>query len=272
MVEISHRPWSPLVERAWVALHSSWLIPPQTHTDNNLRIWIPLRKLLYKARKHRAVEIERLRADSQAATRLEMEDQKMPLPLSSGPFPNESSADAFRQLWRQLMGRTDSTREGTSTFGSSGASSADISMHRDYTPQPLANFVSESDAGSKIHSEPRNLGVGEHKVEQTPEHVNISYQEPVTTIHSSNDPGQTEAPSQRSFHATSATTDWSNEDNMRQEFTPWSFAEPDFLVDPLPDMDIDFMDANMDLEGDVSWYNWVEFAKSMERGAMQNPL
>ncbi|RMZ84547.1 hypothetical protein DV737_g1137, partial [Chaetothyriales sp. CBS 132003] len=80
MIELSRRAWSPVVERAWIALHSSWLIPARTSTDKNLRIWIPLRKLMHKSRRHRTAEINRLRADPQAAARLEMEDQKFPSP------------------------------------------------------------------------------------------------------------------------------------------------------------------------------------------------
>ena len=36
MIEISRRPWSPIVERAWVALHSSWLIPAQTPIEKTI--------------------------------------------------------------------------------------------------------------------------------------------------------------------------------------------------------------------------------------------
>lgn len=107
LLEVGRRPWSPLVERAWVALHSRWLIPVQSHSDKNLRIWVPLRKLMAKARNHREVEIERLVGDPQDAIRLDFEDfedSMLPVPASSGPFPGGSDAvGLFRERWRQLF-------------------------------------------------------------------------------------------------------------------------------------------------------------------------
>ena len=52
MIDISRLPWSPIVERAWVALHRSWLMPARGPVNKNLRIWIPLRRLIAKASKH----------------------------------------------------------------------------------------------------------------------------------------------------------------------------------------------------------------------------
>ncbi len=75
LVEIPRRPWGPTVERAWVALHSRFLIPPQTDTDTrSMRVWIPLRKLMAQARRHRSAELLRLRADPVAAAKLEADD------------------------------------------------------------------------------------------------------------------------------------------------------------------------------------------------------
>jgi hypothetical protein len=102
LLDIIRRPWSPIIERAWVALHSSWLIPAQTSRHKSLRIWVPLHKLMSKARKHRGAEIARLQADPQAAAALEM-DSEFPVPSSSGPFAGGSTVDIFRERWRQLV-------------------------------------------------------------------------------------------------------------------------------------------------------------------------
>lgn len=88
LIEISRRPWSPIVERAWLALHSQWLIPAESHMDKNQRVWVPLRRLTANARKHREAELERLRSDPQAAERLEIEDQRIAAPASPGPLPS----------------------------------------------------------------------------------------------------------------------------------------------------------------------------------------
>ncbi|ORY68879.1 fungal-specific transcription factor domain-containing protein [Pseudomassariella vexata] len=81
LIEMTRRPWSSIVERAWVNLHSPWLIPVQS--NRNLRIWVPLRKLMAKARKHRAAEVQRLRGDAGAARQLEIDDRKLPVPKSA---------------------------------------------------------------------------------------------------------------------------------------------------------------------------------------------
>ncbi|KAF2866035.1 hypothetical protein BDV95DRAFT_210563 [Massariosphaeria phaeospora] len=61
-METGRRAWSPTVERAWGALHSRWLIPARTAADRSARIWVPVRRLVEKARRHREGEIGRLRA------------------------------------------------------------------------------------------------------------------------------------------------------------------------------------------------------------------
>ncbi|OJJ43035.1 hypothetical protein ASPZODRAFT_136578 [Penicilliopsis zonata CBS 506.65] len=104
LIDVSRRPWSPMVERAWVALHSSWLIPAQSYTDKSRRIWVPLRKLMSKARKHRQAELARINRDPAVAEQLERDDRRIPVPASPGPFPAGSDAvQLFRERWRQLV-------------------------------------------------------------------------------------------------------------------------------------------------------------------------
>ncbi|KAK7749967.1 hypothetical protein SLS62_008076 [Diatrype stigma] len=124
LLAVSRRPWSPASERAWVALHSVWLIPranadhSSSSGDENKkkspppqqqRIWVPLRQLWAKARRHRDAELARLRGDSgAAAARLEAEDRQNTLqPASPAPFPGvgdgESAAEFFRERWRRLV-------------------------------------------------------------------------------------------------------------------------------------------------------------------------
>lgn len=40
LIDICRRPWSPLVDRAWAALHSPWLIPARSKLDKGLRTWV----------------------------------------------------------------------------------------------------------------------------------------------------------------------------------------------------------------------------------------
>ncbi|KAK8030150.1 transcriptional regulator family: Fungal Specific TF [Apiospora rasikravindrae] len=109
LIEISRRAWSPLVERAWVALHSKWLIPVNAFKmDKNKEISMPLRKLLAKARRHRIGELERLRGDPAAARALEEEDKHSShVPASSGSCPpGVDPVEAFRSRWRQTLAAT----------------------------------------------------------------------------------------------------------------------------------------------------------------------
>ena len=264
MIEISRRPWSPIVERAWVALHSSWLIPVQTAIDKNLRIWVPLRKLMDKARKHRDAELNRLRADPHAAARLEMEDQKIPLPSSSGPFPTGSSADIFRERWRQLVAVPKGSGDSTQSSGISGAGLADPSMHITYTSQPTASSISaytQGEMSSNMTFEPTYLGTSGQQAGQ--ESTNIRDLEPVVTTNAPSELalGQTAGPLFDAFPMVPA--DWSDGRTMALGSVPWLWAD-DPSVDVFSNLDMDSIDVNMDLDGEVNWYNWVESAKGME--------
>lgn len=101
LIEIARRPLSPLIERAWLGLRSSWLIPTQGNNwDKKLQIWVPLRKLMAQARKHRDAEIERLRASVQAVEQAAVEDSDIPAPASSCPF---LSPEELQKHWRSLF-------------------------------------------------------------------------------------------------------------------------------------------------------------------------
>ena len=154
-IELSRRPWSPIVERGWIALHSIWLIPAQTSMDEKTRMWVPLRKLMAEARKHREAELNRLRGDPQAAARLEMEDRRIPVPSSSGLFPGGgSSVDRFRDRWRQLVTMPEGSGDGTTrTSGVSGASFVEPSTRTTRTGQQTARPIPArrpSDSGSDM--------------------------------------------------------------------------------------------------------------------------
>ena len=267
MIEISRRPWSPIIERAWVALHSSWLIPAQTPNDKNLRMWFPLRKLMAKAHKHRDAELNRLRADPQAAARLDMEDQKIPLPSSSGLLPTGSSVDIFRERWRKLVAIPEGPGDGTQTAVISGAGLSDPSMRTSYTSQPAARSVSAyspGDLSSNMTFEPTYLGTSGQQAGQTLESTNIRDLEPAITTNAPSELalGQTVGLSYNPFPTVPA--DWSDGRTMGPGFVPWLWADADPSVDVFSNLDVDSIDVNMDLDGEVNWYNWVESAKGME--------
>lgn len=106
-LEIPRREWSPIVERAWVALNSPWLIPPKALKDHSKQIWFPIRKLIRNVQRHREAELHRLRADPQAARDLETLDKKIPFDSHPAPFPTGGLEDVFLQRWRRVMGLDD---------------------------------------------------------------------------------------------------------------------------------------------------------------------
>jgi hypothetical protein len=264
LIEISRRPWSPIAERGWVALHSEWLIPAQSNMDKNTRVWVPLRRLTAKAKKHRDAELDRLRRDPQAAERLEMEDQRLPVPQSPGPFPAGSNAvEMFREHWRQLLAMPEGPRHNTQTPGQSAQGSTSPSAQSPYTAHPSTSSVRAYNTGSGSNTafEPSYLSPSGFQTSQNlPSNASPEYQSAMPT----NAPddfamGQTSGPSQHAVPAISTT--WS----MGAGSLPWlPWADADPSVEMFAGVDFDAIDVNMDLDGEVDWYNWVESAKGME--------
>jgi hypothetical protein len=100
LIEICRVPWSPIVERAWIALHSAWLIPPRSHMNQNPQFCFPLKRLMSKAQAHRQSEILRLRSDPEAVTSIEEDHGKMQPPAS--PELASEGVSSFER-WRQLV-------------------------------------------------------------------------------------------------------------------------------------------------------------------------
>ena len=245
LIEISRRPWSPIVERAWIVLHSVWLIPVQVPMDKNLRIWVPIRKLTTKARKHRDSELNRLRADPQAAAKLEMEDLKFPLPSS---VPAGSSVDGIRDQWRNLVfiskGPEESTVPGL----------ADPSIHPNYASQPNSRSISNSpgDFSSNVTFKPTYVSMSGQQDGHTMESTNIRYDTP-------------NAASELAFGQPPHNAFPTGSMDMGFGGVPWLWADTDPSFNMFSNLDVDSVDVNMDLDGEVNWNSWFESAKGMEQ-------
>ncbi|KAH8900389.1 hypothetical protein GQ53DRAFT_801045 [Thozetella sp. PMI_491] len=226
LIEIARRPWSPIIERAWVALHSSWLIPSQPNMDKNLRIWVPLRKLMANARRHREAELERLRGDPSALEAQELSDRNVPAPGSHGPFPAEESERLFREHWLSL-------------FPSAQNPNSQVKGH-------LTAPYGHQDPWSTTISDPAFLpGLSTRVLDAT-----------------SNEPAQaqTGAPASASYGTPStAPASWLGGWTTGPGLTPWLWADTDPNVEVFNDMDV-----NMEAVEDVNWYNWLESVQTME--------
>jgi hypothetical protein len=146
LIEIRRRPWSCIVERAWVALQSPWLIPTRSIAGKNPRTWIPLQSLIAKVREHREAELNRLRSDVRIAAELEVEDQKLPLPSSTGLLPTIHGVDGNRSRWRQLVSLPEEDAEDTNRPTYQDQSSSGI------VPGPSTSSAADANASS-LHTE-----------------------------------------------------------------------------------------------------------------------
>ncbi|KIW29504.1 uncharacterized protein PV07_05317 [Cladophialophora immunda] len=263
LIEISQRPWSSTVERAWVALHSKWLIPTQALTDKNLRIWIPLRKLMTKALKHRDAELQRLRADPQAAAMLEIEDIKNPVPASSGPFSAGSSVDVFRERWRQLVAMPTEPPDQRYASQAPNMGLAGPTVHGIYTQPLSAGFVPSGGLGDlDFHVPVETPYLGTNGQQFNVPNPNKPKPPITTDVFGALASNQAQ---EQSYNSNSTVPhEWADGRTMGPGFYPWLWADADPSVDVFSNWDVDSVDANIDLGGEVNWYDWVKSARGTE--------
>lgn len=259
LLEISRRPWSPINERAWVALHSEWLIPGQPHISKNLRVWVPLRKLMTKAGNYRESELARLRVDLQAAKQLEIDDKRISVPASPGPFPGGcNAADFFLQRWRQLVGIPSLPSRDKCVSDLKVASSVAPA----YTTQlgmeqtPIYTF---SDADNMTSPQ---LACGQATRLASSQNIPNFASSNIQPSLIKNAPGGSiiRNNAEVSYNAVpEVTSTWS----MGPGFVLWTWPDADMTGNPVDSVDIDEIAMNMDLDT-VDWYNWLESTKGME--------
>lgn len=106
LLETCRRPWSSSVERAWIALSSSFS-DTDPHELQKLAhhkgVWLPLKRLMFKAKRHREEEIERLQTDPQAAKRLDDISYRTPT-ASFQNLPSSLRETIANDRWRKLVG------------------------------------------------------------------------------------------------------------------------------------------------------------------------
>lgn len=106
LLEVCRRPWSSSVERAWLALSNSF---SDTDPDEFQKlaqhkgVWLPLKRLLLKAGRHRDEELARLQADPEVAQQLEDSSYKTPSATFSN-LPSTVRETIAQDRWRKLVG------------------------------------------------------------------------------------------------------------------------------------------------------------------------
>lgn len=264
LLAVTQRAWSPASERAWVALHSPWLIPAQTTSDSNVCFWFPLRKLMAKARRHRDAELERLGRNHEAARQLEADDRSAPQPASVGLLPGTDSVEAFRMRWRQLVSLGSAAGEPTHAagqfeYGSDAATAA-------------ANLPTAGN-DSLVPLAPPQLEHGELRAGGMPiELAGDGLASAIPTSYQSRNASDVQTPlaTQRQ---TSPLPRFSGilpssalqSAAINPSGAPYKpFPNTDFASDEFASTGIDELGFDQDSDGWVDWNTWVESAKKME--------
>lgn len=219
-------PWSPIAERAWNALQSPWLIPSRARTNEHSKIWVPLWKLMRRARRNREAEMIRLRADPEAVERLVKEDQVVPLPASQGQYaPNLTKID-FVLKWRSLIedGSVDMNLAGRTPL-------VQTRTNTGIEDQPQIHHTGVKPSTANLTS---STNTDQHNFVDR----KVSNEEDVLSF----------------LHYDSACTDGRH---MGPSTTPWLWAKDETGFA----QDTDWSDLNMNM--DFDWHDWIASAKEM---------
>ncbi|QDS77678.1 hypothetical protein FKW77_003509 [Venturia effusa] len=241
MIEACRRPWCPMTERAYVVLHSAWLIPDQSSTDKNQRTWIPLRKLMTEVRKHREAELKRLRADPQAARLLETEYHQMLMPSSSSllsTHPDESSSLLFQKIWRQLVTMSAESNSGAHMPGISSTSYSDSSSNTAALGASIDTNSSATPYRPYINGPPPL-----HPVPTTQQSGPYTTSYDHSTSASNQFADALEIPP-------SISADWSGAGSTGLGGVPWLWADTDPIANISPSLDMD-----MELDGEFDCHH-----------------
>ncbi|KHN94656.1 uncharacterized protein MAM_07411 [Metarhizium album ARSEF 1941] len=105
LIETCRRPWTALVERGWDATTGYDIDPLElAKRADHAAVFLPLRKLFAKARKHRESELARLRANQDEARRLDFAERMNPAHARFGPVPGaENVMEQMREKWWSLV-------------------------------------------------------------------------------------------------------------------------------------------------------------------------
>lgn len=141
LVETCRRPWTPLAERSWEAVCSFDRAPVEIEKSaDHAAVFLPMRKMYLKARKHREAEITRLRADIDEARKLEFKERTGTLEAKFGPTPGyERRMDEVRAKWWRLIrpeGGVSGLNSQNMVMGSSSSSGGTVQ-----TPTPAAEIL-----------------------------------------------------------------------------------------------------------------------------------
>jgi hypothetical protein len=152
LIETCRRPWTALVERGWDAVTGYDIDPLElAKKADHAAVFLPLRKLFAKARRHRESELARLKENQDEARRLDFAERMNPAQARFGPVPGaENRMEHMREKWWSLV-RPDGSRDTPFTMAQQPAQTA----------EPVSETV---ESGTETLSSP----------EAMPAHLNLS--------------------------------------------------------------------------------------------------
>ncbi|KAF4975659.1 hypothetical protein FZEAL_7594 [Fusarium zealandicum] len=289
LIESCRRPWTALVERGWQALNGYEGHPAEyVRTADYTSVILPLRKLYFRAGKHRAAEISRLRGNPEEACNLDLKERLNPAQGRFGPGPGgeDNKMERTRESWRFLM-RPDGSNAPISTRAEMGpiappamlqpAAAAAPSQSRPRTP--AANQV------------PANIDLSDSAMGLMNELMTSSSSFPMTSFWPLNDLGSAElkAATVTGPGATPVTTaaqlpqqQPAQFGNMGQQFPqqlmqlPKDDNPPPYLwSDSFTAMNTSFDNTGGDdvdmLGDDFNWQDWSQSIRGLEMESTQGP-
>lgn len=105
LIEVCRRPWTALVERGWLATNDYEGDQMElTKKADQAAVFLPLRQLFDRARRHRQSELTRLTKNPDEARKLDFAERMNPVPSRFGPIPGaENRMEEMREHWRLLL-------------------------------------------------------------------------------------------------------------------------------------------------------------------------
>ncbi|KAH7482695.1 hypothetical protein FOMA001_g6593 [Fusarium oxysporum f. sp. matthiolae] len=282
LLELSKRPWGVTSERAWEAAQILEYDHPidGSNNTNHTAAWMPIKRLFTKAKRHRESELVRLRADPEAARRLDREERIKPVLERIGPAPGmETRMSELRVRWRKIFRPGDFSDDVEyQSILPSADQPASLSQTRQQPQQPLDQMsVFDPNTWQNIHSGNPNIAMYYEGGDSGAQNMGGLF------------PGDSSLGSLSSIAspAISGTASTHRNDNDPQalggtRLSPWPGSDmfqhtqdPGALGDigelfqnragPNPGLDLNMDPGEVD---DIDWQNWDETLRTLNRPAM----
>ncbi|KAF9773294.1 hypothetical protein IL306_008932 [Fusarium sp. DS 682] len=287
LLELSKRPWGITSERAWEAaqiLEYDHPIDGSNSTDHTAA-WMPIKRLFTKAKRHREAEIIRLRADPEAARRLDREERLKPVLERIGPAPGmETRMSELRLRWRKIFrpGDFSDDAEYQSILPNvepptSNSRPDPLSQNRP-PPQPL-HQMSEFDPNTwqNIHSGNLDISIyyegGDSGVQSMgglfPGDTSLGSLSSIASPAISGAASTHRNDNDSQALGGSRLSPWPGSDIFQQTQNPGSLDATDELfqntIAPNRGLDLNMDPGEVD---DIDWQNWDEALRTLNRPAM----